>query len=120
MGPATMAVVFRADGDVEVSDLCPFYGPEEVVGLDVAVVEALPVEVNQPFGHLPIQKQDIFSIKSIVVDQIRNVFALDVLEEDVGRSLFPREHVGIDHPHDMRMFREADEGLVFLLEPLQG
>ena len=80
---ARFAVV-RPNRNVEVDDLRALLGPEQIARLDVAVVKALLVQVNQPFDHLLSQLQRIFRGQQALLDHVADICAFDVLEHHEG------------------------------------
>ena len=117
---ARFAVV-RPNRNVEVDDLRALLGPEQIARFDIAVVEALLMQVNQPLDYLLSQLQRIFRGQQALLDHVADIGPFDVLKHHEGnlRALWAGQHIGIQHADHIGVIRNLHEVAVFLLQPLQ-
>ena len=114
-----MPVILIPHRNIEVDDLGAAARPQQVVRLDVAVIDALAVEVDETLCHLPEEHEGIFWCEARVEDEVADILALYVLEEHIRRTI-PWYYIGVNDAHDMRMLRQVHERLVLFLEAFQG
>ena len=106
------------DRDVEVDDLRPTVRPQEVSRLDVAVVDAVLVQMDEPFCHLASEINGVLGCEQTGLDHLPDVEPVHELEHDERRSPTGKQ-VSVDDLHDVGMIRNAKQRAVFLLEPIQ-